>query len=306
MKRMILFPLLVACAPVAAGSLPFARSGLLDTPMASVLRHTEIEAGAGFTAFSYQGADSSSESDFAIAGHIEVGLLERAQLGVTYLGAGGISGQARVLVLRESITRPGLALGVENIIGEKNYEFFEGDSGLYAYPQSQNFSAYVVLSKNFDYVTGTPICLSLGWGMGRFLQDADRTSDGGFDNPIPGLFGSFEVHPNSSTSMAIEWDGRDANIGGSYRFSRLARVSLAVAEFEQLFRGDVRDEQDVMQSAKFTVGFQLFFGPFLNRTTLEPAERLRRAQNEEALRQLEEERRHAMERIEELLRTMED
>jgi vacuolar-type H+-ATPase subunit E/Vma4 len=59
-----------------------------------------------------------------------------------------------------------------------------------------------------------------------------------------------------------------------------------------------------MQSTKFTVGVQFFFGPFLNRTTLEPTERLRRERDEEALQQLEESRRHALEEIEELLRSM--
>ena len=41
-------------------------------------------------------------------------------------------------------------------------------------------------------------------------------------------------------------------------------------------------------------------------TTLEPTERLRRVQDEEALRQLEEERREALREIEELLRAMQD
>jgi hypothetical protein len=300
--RLILAALFCICAFAAAGSLPFARSGILDSPIASVLRHTEIEAGGSFTAFSYQRADSSSQSDFAISGHVEVGLFERAQVGVTYLGAGGISGQIRLLALRESISRPGIAIGVENLTGEKNYEFFEGDSGLYVYPNSQNFSVYVVLTKNFDFLTGAPIFLDLGWGTGRFMQDADTESDG-FSNPLPGLFGAFEYHPSPVLSLALEWDGRDANIGGTYRLGRSAQASAAIAEFEQLFRSS-RDEQDVMQSTKFTVGVQFFFGPFLNRTTLEPTERLRRERDEEALQQLEESRRHALEEIEELLRSM--
>jgi hypothetical protein len=301
--RIILAVLSCLCAVSAAGSLPFARSGIIDAPMASVLRHTEIEVGGSFTAYGYQRPDSSSQSDFAIAGHIEVGLFERVQIGVTYLGAGGLSGQVRVLALRESISRPGIAIGVENITGEKNYEFFEGDSGLYAYPRSQNFSAYLVFTKNFDFLTGAPIFLNLGWGMGRFMQADNMTSDG-FSNPVPGLFAAFEYHPNPLISIMIEWDGRDANIGGSYRLGTVARVSAAIAEIEQFIRGSSRNEQDVMQSTKFTLGVQFFFGPFLNRTTLEPTERLRRERDEEAMQQLEESRRHALEEIEALLRSM--
>ena len=299
--RMTLAVMACFCAASTAGSLPFARSGIIDTPTASVLKHTQVEIGGSFTAYSYQRSDSSSQSDFALAGHIEVGLLERLQLGVTYLGAGGISGQFRVMALRESISRPGIAVGVENLTGERNYDFFKGDSGLYVYPRAQNLSAYIVFTKNFDFTTGTPIALSLGWGTGRFMQDTD--SDG-FANPVPGLFASFEYHPSPLASFMLEWDGRDANIGGYYRLGTVARVSGAIAEFEQIFRGDSRNQMDVMQSPNFTLGFQFFFGPFFNRTTLQPTERLRRERDEQALQQLEEARRHALEQIEALLRSM--
>lgn len=299
-------PLMVALMMFTAawaGSLPFARYGMIDSPTASILEHSEVAVGLGFTTYGYDNPDSTSESNFAISGHVEAGILDRIQIGATYLGAGGFSGQLRVLAMGESITRPGICLGVENIIGEKNYEFFEDDSTLYSYPTSQNLSAYIVISKNLDYLAHLPVCLNLGWGTGRFMQKED--SDG-FSNPVPGLFLSVEVHPSTAFSLALEWDGRDANLAGRYTVNRHVTVQAALAEFEQTLRGTDRDKTDVMQNTKFTLGAEFFLGPFFNRTTLEPTERLRRTQDEEALRQLEEERREALAEIEELLRAMED
>ncbi len=295
--------LVFCCSTALAGSLPFARYGMIDSPVAGVLEHSQVAIGLGFTAYGYEHDNGTSESDFAIAGYVEAGILDRIQVGGTYLGAGGFSGQLRVLALRESITRPGIAVGVENIIGEKNYEFFEEDSSLYVYSESQNLSAYLVVTKNLDYLAHIPVCLSLGWGTGRFMQEEE--SDG-FSNPLPGLFMAVEIHPSSMLSLQLEWDGRDANLGGSYAVNRNVTVMAALAEFEQSLRGDDRDKTDVMQNTKFTVGAEFLLGPFFNRTTLEPTERLRRVQDEEALRQLEEERREALREIEELLRAMQD
>lgn len=294
-----LIVIVVACTAYA-GSLPYARWGMIDSPTAGVLDHSQIAVGGGFTAYGFQNPDSTDESDFALSGHIEVGLFDRVQAGVTYLGAAGISGQLRVVAFTESITRPGLAVGIENLTGETDYEFFQDDS-LYHYPQSQNLSVYVVATKSLDYLAHTPICLNLGWGMGRFLQE---TEDDGFDNPIPGLFFAIEAHPVPSFSMTLEWDGRDANLGAQYSVSRHFMVRAAVAEFEQALRGDERDQTDVMQNTKITIGFEALLGPFFNRTTLEPTERLHGTTDEEALRQLEEERREALRQIEELLQDM--
>ncbi len=301
--RVALVILATVALAATAGSLPFARAGLLDAPTATLLRHTEVAAGLGFSAYSYENADSTSESDFSLGGHVEFGLLDRVQLGVTYLGAGGISGQFRVLALRESITRPGIALGIENLTGEKNYDFFEGDSGLAPYPHDQNLSGYVVITKNLDYLARVPLMLNLGWGTGRFVQELD---DDGIASPIPGLFFAVETHPHPSVSVALEWDGRDLNLGGHYAINRSVHVRGAVGELEQVFRSSERDMTDPMQSPKFTIGVEAFFGPFFNRTTLEPVERLRGARDEEALRQLEEQRREALREIEELLRAMEE
>jgi len=310
MLRSLLFALVTA-ALCAAGSLPFSRGGILDTPRASVLHHTQVELGGSFTAYSYEvtdsaGVDTTSESTFAVAGHLTVGILGRGELGVTYLGDGGISGNVKFLAMGETITRPGIAIGCENLIGEPNYEFWADDSGqLYDYGVDQNWAAYVVVTKNFDYFTGAPFCINLGYGMGRFQQDTDGAGEA-FTSPVPGLFLAFEFHPNMQTAIALEWDGRDANFGGSYAVNKWLTLRGAVAEFEQFIRsGEDVNRTDVMQNAKFTVGAELTIGPFMSRTELEPTERLRPQRDEDAFQALEEARARAREKIRELQESME-
>ena len=293
--------LFAAANSLFAGSLPFSRSGLIDIPTASMLLHTQVKLGGSVTAFSYETADSTSESDFAIAGHLEFGLFGRAQLGITWLGDAGISGNARVLAIRESTTIPAIAFGCQNIIGEKNYEFFrDAQDSLYKYEESQNFSAYLVLTKNLDYFSGIPLCFHLGYGIGRFRQGKNSDSDG-ISNPFRGLFGGFDYHPTRDVSLMLEWDGRDANFGAAYTMNDNVRFLGAVAEFEQLAMSN-RDLSDVMQNVKFSLGVEITLGPFLNVTTLQSFGELTQRETDDLLLKLEEIRSHAREHIERLKR----
>lgn len=289
----------LAAAVSHGGSLPFSRSGLIDIPTASILQHTQIGIGGSFTTFSYETADSTSESDFAIAGHLDVGLFDRGQIGITWLGDAGISGNAIVLILREALKTPAIAVGCQNIIGEKNYEFFSSNDTLYYYEESQNFAAYVVLTKNLNYISGVPVGVTLGYGIGRFRQGANSDFDG-IANPLRGLFGALEFHPADDLSITLEWDGRDANIGIGYALNRNVLFLGAISEFEQLTRGDERDLSDVMQNMKISLGVEFNIGPFFNRTTLEPFEKLTQDYDSDLLQQLEEIRSHAKEDIEDL------
>ncbi|MCK4504781.1 MAG: YjbH domain-containing protein [Candidatus Aegiribacteria sp.] len=298
--KLILILVLIAGIVVSvsnAGSLPFSRSGLIDTPTATVLQHTQIAIGGSLTAFSYELADSTSESDFAIGGHLEIGLFNRAQIGATWLGDAGISGNVRVLVFSEKINTPALAVGCQNITGEKNYEFFkDSNDSLYQYDEDQNFAAYIVMTKNLDYIFGVPVEVNLGYGLGRFKQGENANEDG-INNPVPGLFGALNIHPAYNVSIIIEWDGRDANLGATYAMNNNVRFMAAVAELEQLSRGSDRNRMDVMQNVKFSIGVEFTIGPFLNRTILEPFEQLRQDGDSELLKQLEEIRSHAKEDI---------
>ncbi|HOP25771.1 MAG TPA: hypothetical protein PLM22_00965 [Candidatus Sabulitectum sp.] len=284
-----------------AGGLPFAHYGLLDTPTASLLRHTEVAIAGGATTYSLEDSSGSSNMDVSIAGYLEVGLFGRGQIGGTYLGQGGFSGTARGLALMETINRPGIAVGVENLIGEENYEFYRGDNdSLYQYPNAQNFSIYGVLTKDFSYFVSIPVCVNIGYGTGRFQQSSEAVD--GLENPVPGLFGSVMFHPTMESEIMLEWDGRDLNIGGLYRINRNVTVMAAASELEHLFVSSDSTESvtDVMQTPKFSLGVQITVGPFLNRTELDPYERLRYTEDDEALRQMEEYREGAREEIDDL------
>ena len=288
-----------------AGGLPFAHYGLLDTPSAEFLKHTEIVLGGGGTAYSMEDSAGNSNMNAVFAGYLEIGLFERGQIGATYLGQAGISGTARGLLLAETISRPGIALGVENIIGEKNYEFYrDSNDSLYSYPNDQNFSIYGLISKDFSYYVSFPICLNLGYGTGRFKQSADAID--GVENPIPGLFGSLLVHPSIDSEVMIEWDGRDLNAGAVYQVNKNFSVMAAASELEHLFTGDdsTSNRQDVMQNTKFTIGLQISLGPFLNRTELDPYERLRYTDDDEALQLLIDYRTRARDEIREMESTI--
>lgn len=299
--RISIFSILLITCTLFGGSLPFAREGVIDTPTAFILDHTELKAGGSITGFTYENADSTGENDFAIAGHIEFGIFNYGQIGACYLGSAAFSGHARVLVLRETMRRPGIAIGVENIIGEENYEFFADTSGaLYQYGEKQNFSAYVVFTKDLRHLTGAHLCISLGYGIGRFQQNKDYNADG-FDNPVPGLFASLQFHPSERSIIALEWDGRDGNLGFEYVISPNVSIQAALVEFEQVMRSSSvnHNPQDVMQNIKFGVGVEVTFGPFVH-TRLQATERLQEEKDEEALRALEELRARANEEIEEL------
>lgn len=286
-----------------AGGVPWSHFNLIDAPSAHLLRHTEIAIGGAFAPFSIEDSTGASSTEFAYGAYLEAGILNRGQVGATFLSEGGISGTARALLLLETIKTPGIAVGCENIIGEENYEAFsEGDS-LYDYGESQNFSAYGVITKDFSYYLSIPVCASLGYGIGRFIQR--EGSDDGFSNPVPGLFGSIMIHPSRDSEIIVEWDGRDLNAGGEYAITPNVSVKLAFAEIEQNFRSeDERDASDPGQAPKIAVGFQVTFGPIFNRTELDPYERLRFTENDEALEAIRREREEARRRIEELERSI--
>ncbi len=306
MRSVLLTVLLLALPPIAlAGGLPFSHYGLLDTPTASLLKHTEVAIGGGGTVYSIEDTSGSSNMNVALGAYLDVGLFERGQIGGTYLGEAGFSGTARGLILSETLSRPGIAIGIENIIGEKDYEFYRNpNDSLYHYPNSQNFSIYGLISKDFTYFFSFPLCLNLGFGTGRFSQSTEAVD--GLENPIPGLFGSILVHPSVTSDVMLEWDGRDLNAGGHYRINRNFTVMFAASELEHLFvsNDSTANPQDVMQSTKFTVAMQINLGPFLNRTELDPYERLRYTDDDEALKQLEEFRARAREEIQEMVSTI--
>ena len=305
----LFLPAILISGLSASGSLPFARSGVLDSPDAYILRHTEVEV--EFAAAAYTVADTSggSDSEFALTGHIDVGLFDYGQIGVSYLSEGGIAGSVKIALIRESVTVPAFAVGLDNISGEEYIEHFKNEDGsFYSYDHAQNWSAYGVLSKDFRYLIGVPITLNVGIGIGRFVGVQDNGSLGIGSEIGHGAFASLVYQPAERFRLVLEEDGRDFNLGLSYELSQVFTVEAAWAEFEKtLFKAETHNSRDIMQNSKFSIGLYSRFGPLFGARRLELEREQQRIQRARArLRELEARRRAAEEELQRLREELEE
>ena len=264
MKYYIILVLLSVGAQ--AGSLPFSRAGVLDCPDAYVLQHTEIEMELAASAYSVQDTAGVSNSEFMITGHLDIGLFRYGQIGISFLGDGGIVGNIKFAVLHEGISVPAFAIGLDNITGEKFVDCFKIDSAgveqFYPYDHAQNWSAYGVLSKDLSYLLGVPATINLGIGIGRFVGVIDSGALGVGSTIAHGLFGSVVYHPSDLFTISLEQDGRDLNLGASYKVSGVITLEVAWAEFEQtIFPPEHQNKADIMQNSKVSIGIQSRIGP---------------------------------------------
>lgn len=309
MKYTLVFVLLLSFIAVA-GSLPFSRSGVIDCPDAYVLQHTEIEAALSAAAYSVQDSAGAGNSEFMLTGYLEVGLFRYAQIGISYLGDGGVAGNIKFAVLQEGISVPAFAIGLENITGEKNIECFKIDSSgvevFYRYDHAQNWSAYGVASKDLSFLLGIPATVNIGIGIGRFVGIVDSGALGIGSSISHGLFGSVVYYPNDLFAVALEQDGRDLNLGVSYKINNFITLELAWAELEQtIFPPENQNKTDIMQNSKVSFGLRSRIGPVFgaDRITLErEQQRIERARDR--LQELEARRRAAeseLQRLRDLL-----
>jgi hypothetical protein len=292
----------------SAGSLPFSRDGVLDTPDAYILRHTEVQIGLSGAAYSIE--DSlGSNSEFKITGYADIGLFGYGQVGASYLGDGGVAGNVKIGIVSEGIQVPAFAIGLENISGEKNIDCFSDSEGnLYEYDHAQNWSAYGVATKDLGTVLGIPATISLGIGIGRFVGVIDNGAVGVGSKWAHGLFGSVVFRPSEVIGLAFEQDGRDLNIGASYELGPHFTVQLAWAEFEQtLFAPEGQNKADVMQNSKFSLSLQSTIGPLIGAGRLElERERTRIERARERLQELEARRRAAEDELQRLRDLLEE
>ena len=293
-----------------AGSLPFSRSGVIDCPDAYVLEHTEIEAEIGAAAYSVEDSTGSGNSEFMITGHLDVGLFRYGQIGISYLGDGGIAGNIKVAILHEGFAVPAFAIGLENISGQEYIDCFVIDSSgvevPYPYAHSQNWSAYGVLSKDMSYLIGIPITVNVGIGIGRFVGVIDSGALGIGSSIGNGLFGSVVIRPAEMFTIAIEQDGRDLNLGASYDINDFLTLQMAWAELEQtVFPASTQDRTDIMQNSKISFGLRSRIGPIFGAGRLAMEREQQRIERARArLQELEERRRAAeaeLQRLRDLL-----
>ena len=284
--RLVAF-LVVALAVVSyAGSLPYAYADVINAPDAYVLEHTEVELGLAASAYSFEDSTGASDSDVKITAYMNIGILSYGQIGASYLADGGLVLNAKVAILKEGITVPAFALGVQNGIGAERVDCFSGppgtpdslgrydswwdEDGFYKYNHAQNWSVYGVASKDLRYLMGAPLTVNLGIGIGRFVGVIDSGALGIGSSISNGLFGSLVWDPNETVSVAFEMDGRDLNLGLDYSVSRHVDLHLAWAELEQtLFPAEGQNRQDIQQNSKVTVSVSTRFGPLFGAGRLE-------------------------------------
>jgi hypothetical protein len=280
----------------------------MDTPDAYILRHTEVQVGLAGAAYTV-GDSTRNNSEFKITGYLDVGLFGYGQVGVSYLGDGGVAGNVKFAVVSEGIQVPAFAIGLENISGEQNIDCFDDTTGhLYQYDHPQNWSAYGVASKDLSTIFGIPATISLGIGIGRFVGVIENGAVGTGSKWAHGLFGSVVVRPSEVFGLAFEQDGRDLNIGASYELSQHFTIQLAWAEFEQtVFPPESQNQADVMQNSKFSLSLQSTFGPIFGARRLElERERNRIERARERLQELEARRRAAEEELQRLRDLLEE
>jgi hypothetical protein len=323
MRLSIQFALLCTLA-AWCGSLPFAYGGVINSPDAYILEHTEIEIGLGASAYSVEDSTGSPNSEFKITGFIDVGAFGYGQIGVSYLADGGMVGNAKIAILHEGIIVPAFAIGVENMLGAERVDCFRDENsagipdslggisgrwdeeGFYNYQHAQNWSAYGVASKDLEYVFGVPVTLNLGIGIGRFIGIIDGGALGLGSSIAHGLFGSAIYRPSEDFTIAFEQDGRDFNFGASYEISNLFTLHVVWAELEQaVFPGEGQSKSDIMQNSKVSIGLTSTFGPLIGARRLELEREQQRIERARArLSELEARRRSAeaeLQRLRDLL-----
>ncbi|MCK5116944.1 MAG: hypothetical protein KAR44_10115 [Candidatus Aegiribacteria sp.] len=310
MKYHMIIGLLLLSTVIHAGSLPFSHSGVLDCPDAYVLQHTEVEMALSASIYSVEDTSGTSNSEFMITGHLDIGLFKYGQIGVSFLGDGGIVGDAKIAILHEGIAVPAFAIGLQNITGEKFVDCFKIDSAgveqFYPYDHAQNWSAYGVVSKDLRYVLGIPATVNLGIGIGRFVGIVDSGAMGIGSSVAHGLFGSVVYHPSDAIAIILEQDGRDLNLGASYDVTEYITLQMAWAELEQtIFPATGQNKTDIMQNSKVTFGVQSRFGPIFGAGAIAlERERQRIERARDRLEELEARRRAAeaeLQRLRDLL-----
>ncbi len=320
--RLFLLVLPVFALALHAGSVPFAYGGVLNSPDAYLLQHTEIGIGAGATFYTMEDSVGGKRNEVITAGFLDVGLFGYGQAGVSYLGDGGVVANLKVMVLKEGLDIPAFAIGCENMMGAERVDVYTGppgspdstgavpgyydEEGNYNYNHAQNWSAYAVASKDMKHLIGVPVTLNLGIGVGRFVGRVKNGALGIGSAWAHGLFGSVVWRPANSLAVLFEQDGRDLNFGLSYDVNRHFSLNLAVAELEMaLFPPDGHDARDPAQNAKFSLAVTSDIGPLFggSRSELE-RERQRIARARARLDELETRRRAAeaeLQRLRDLL-----
>ena len=193
--------MLIACLllPNVVNGAMFTESGLMDIPTGGVLKHGIFGAG---TALAFENPqDENAQWTHESALRLNFGLFDSVEMGLSHQSeATRVLAHLKAQLLKESGAIPSVAIGVENLLTQKN-----------DFSQTAR-SEFLVVSKTFNLPKIHLISGHIGIGRGRFASE-DRGT-GPFVGPFVGI--STEFHPafaRGDIALSLEFDGSGVNAG---------------------------------------------------------------------------------------------
>ena len=193
--------MLIACLllPNIVNGAMFTESGLMDIPTGSVLKHGIFGAG---TALAFENSqDENPQWTHETALRLNFGLFDSVEMGLSHQSeATGVLAHLKAQLLKESGAIPSVAIGVENLLTQKN-----------DFSQTAR-SEFLVVSKTFNLPKIHLISGHIGIGRGRFASEDRGISP--FVGPFVGM--STEFHPafaRGDIALSLEFDGSGVNAG---------------------------------------------------------------------------------------------
>lgn len=316
---------LLAVAPAAAG--PYINPGLMTIPDAYTIEHTAIRlnySGSFFLGMQPTDPDITDYYDVSLSGGLEFwGLGLELTFAAYDFDTSAYVGSAELRFINETPRFPAVAVGVRNIGADVEVSSFgtpgePGGASQYMPPGYERewyeqFSGYVIFSKDFYPALEIPLTGHLGLGTGMFQGMYTSTYTG--SETWQGVFGALEYRPFYFLSMALEVTGRDLNFGVLYELPWWGmEIGISIDKLEMLFYSDeevlllsggVIDEYD---QVGLGVHFGVEFGPFVTDTEVKKLELIdsRIQEGEDRLREIQIRRREIQDRLAELRQRIAD
>jgi hypothetical protein len=284
----------VICLTSPASAGPFINPGLVSIPTAYTLPFTAIKLGYSGSIFL-----GLKPSDSEINDYYDISLscgLEFWDIGVELtfdaydFDSSAYVGAAEVRFIPETVKFPAVAVGMRNIGGDVDVSSFgtpgvTGGSTVYLPPWRtrtwfEQFTAYVVFSKDFYPALAIPIRGHIGLGTGAF--QGMYTSSYTDSSTWQGVFGAIEYQVRYDFSLALEVNGRDLNFGVLYKLPWWGmEIGMSVNKLEMLFysEDEVRNAAggwiDEFDQVDLGFHFGIQFGPFVGPSEFKKQELIR-------------------------------
>jgi len=281
-KNALLAVTAVLCLASAVSAGPFINPGLMSIPTAYTLPFTAIKlgySGSIFLGLKPTNPEINDYYDFSLSGGLEfwdIGV--ELTLAAYDFDSSAYVGAAEVRFLPETVKFPAVAVGMRNIGGDVDVSSFgtpdvPGGSSVYLPPWHtrtwfEQFTAYVVFSKDFYPALGIPIRGHIGLGTGAFQGMYISTYTD--SSTWQGVFGAIEYQVRYDFSMALEVNGRDLNFGVLYKLPWWGlEIGMSVNKLEMLFYSEDEVKQadngriDEFDQVDLGFYFGVQFGPFV-------------------------------------------